>query len=106
MAETPITTDPHHSVLLPIEQVDSTGTPLDPQDASYTTLTLESSNTAAVQITGDRAIFGGTYGTSTITATETSTDSTKPAITDTIDITFQGPPAAALKINAQVVLGN
>lgn len=90
-------------VMNSIVQVDSTGTPLSTPDPSYSSVSCVSSNTAVAGVQGNiRVAPTGILGTATITATETSSDPSKPVITGTLVVTVVGPSAAALVINGVV----
>jgi hypothetical protein len=81
-------------------QVDAQGNKLVPQDASYAAVVWTTSNPSIGTIGGNPPHYfapSGTFGTTTLTGTETSTDPAKPVLTSVIGVTVTGPPAADLK---------
>jgi hypothetical protein len=83
-------------------QVDSTGAPLTTPDPTYGAPTFTSSNPAVASV-GPllplRVQPTGVVGTTTITGTEVSSDTSKPSIVGTLVVTVPGPLAAGLQIN-------
>lgn len=100
------TLTPDQSCILSVAQVDSTNTALTTPDPTYGSATFTNSNPNVIALAGTRAVPTGILGSSTIVATETSSDSTKAPISGTITLTVVGPAAAALQVSGNVVDGH
>lgn len=98
--QTAVTLTPAHTyVMNNTVQVDSTGAPLTSPDPTYSAPAYASNNPSVATLQGNRVTPSGVLGTATITATETSSDNTKPTLTGTLVVTVQGPAADSLQIN-------
>jgi hypothetical protein len=106
MSTTSVTLTQTQTYTLTTTQVDASGNPVTTPDPTYNTLGYVSSNPSVATVSAfvpNQVIPTGVIGSTVITATETSTDTKRPALTGTLNVTVVGTPPASLLVSGTIV---